>query len=486
MKKAIDVKINIRPVYSNLVHTDIWEGPCRVGPAELLDPAYEKRAGLEQFSMLKERLEANLDLRFCHIMDPVYIEWDESFVVRDEQLDQLNKDIADVDVFLINYRVPGIEKFGKTISMIDISPTSLDLVAFYRTIGVDAFFGSDYEEYNYGIFLRYVRKAVANTKWLILSSGEQLTESVNCCIRDLYSLTQKYGIRNNRLPMGTVFDLMEQMEMTDAMRQEAEMLLESASAPNKMGPDRVSCDIKFREAVWELMERYDCNGFTINCKALCASQRPWKHKITPCLCHSMNKDMGIPSACEEDTNALLTMTMFTYMSQKAIYMANPQIVKGGTRTYEYLHIPCDPEDKQKLYPDTLLELHHAVPSRKMAGYDKPDLPYFLSPFTEEGFGTRFQIDVTQDAPEEIVTLARFNMAGDAIIVAKAHFVGTHMRDSYCSPYSWLTMDGDVSKFRHRLADGGYGAHLCMAYGDYVSQWQDLGELMGFKVEYFHG
>ena len=255
MKKAIDVKINIRPVYSNLVHTDIWEGPCRVGPAELLDPAYEKRAGLEQFSMLKERLEANLDLRFCHIMDPVYIEWDESFVVRDEQLDQLNKDIADVDVFLINYRVPGIEKFGKTISMIDISPTSLDLVAFYRTIGVDAFFGSDYEEYNYGIFLRYVRKAVANTKWLILSSGEQLTESVNCCIRDLYSLTQKYGIRNNRLPMGTVFDLMEQMEMTDAMRQEAEMLLESASAPNKMGPDRVSCDIKFREAVWKLMER---------------------------------------------------------------------------------------------------------------------------------------------------------------------------------------------------------------------------------------
>ena len=95
MKKAIDVKINIRPVYSNLVHTDIWEGPCRVGSAELLDPAYEKRAGLEQFSMLKERLEANLDLRFCHIMDPVYIEWDESFVVRDEQLDQLNNQLQE-------------------------------------------------------------------------------------------------------------------------------------------------------------------------------------------------------------------------------------------------------------------------------------------------------------------------------------------------------------------------------------------------------
>jgi len=486
MKKAIDVKINIKPVYSNLVHTDIWEGPCRVGPPELLDPEYERRAGQEQFSMLKKRLEDNLDLRFCNILEPVYIEWDESFVVRERELDKLKADLSEVDVFLINYRVPGIEKFGKTISMIDKSPTSLDLIGFYRGIGLDAFYGVTYEEYNHWIFLRYVRKAVANTKWLILSATEQLTESVNCCIADLYSLTQKYGIRNNRLPMRTVFDLMDEMELTEDMVAQAESLLAEASHANVMGVERVSGDVKFREAVLQLMERYDCNGFTINCKALCASKHPWKHKITPCLCHSLNKDAGIPSACEEDTNALLTMTLFTYMAQKAIYMANPEIIMAGTRTYEFLHIPSAPEDSQKLYPDTLLELHHAVPARKMAGYDKPDLPYFLSPFTQEGFGTRFQIDLTKDAPEQTVTLARFNRTGDAVIVAKAHFVGTHLRDSYCSPYNWLTMEGDVGKFRHRLADGSYGAHLCLAYGDYVSDWQELGELMGFKVEYFHG
>ena len=32
MKYAMDVKVNLKPIFSNLVHTDWWEGPCRVGP----------------------------------------------------------------------------------------------------------------------------------------------------------------------------------------------------------------------------------------------------------------------------------------------------------------------------------------------------------------------------------------------------------------------------------------------------------------------
>ena len=30
MKYAMDVKVNLKPIFSNLVHTDWWEGPCRV------------------------------------------------------------------------------------------------------------------------------------------------------------------------------------------------------------------------------------------------------------------------------------------------------------------------------------------------------------------------------------------------------------------------------------------------------------------------
>ena len=34
MKYAMDVKVNVKPVFSNLVHSDWWEGPCRVGVRE--------------------------------------------------------------------------------------------------------------------------------------------------------------------------------------------------------------------------------------------------------------------------------------------------------------------------------------------------------------------------------------------------------------------------------------------------------------------
>ena len=51
MKYAMDVKVNLRPVFSNLVHTDWWEGPCRVGPIEEGTPEYERRVGKEQFKV---------------------------------------------------------------------------------------------------------------------------------------------------------------------------------------------------------------------------------------------------------------------------------------------------------------------------------------------------------------------------------------------------------------------------------------------------
>lgn len=50
MKYAMDVKVNLRPVFSNLVHSDYWEGPCRVGPEETGTPEYERRLGKKRSS----------------------------------------------------------------------------------------------------------------------------------------------------------------------------------------------------------------------------------------------------------------------------------------------------------------------------------------------------------------------------------------------------------------------------------------------------
>ena len=74
-------------------------------------------------------------------MDPVYIEFDESFIVRDSEFEKLEKLNHGVDVYLLTYRVPGIERLGKPISMINLAPTPIDLVGYYRDLGLEAYTG---------------------------------------------------------------------------------------------------------------------------------------------------------------------------------------------------------------------------------------------------------------------------------------------------------------------------------------------------------
>ena len=68
----------------------------------------------------------------------------------------------------IAYR-PAIDPgLNKPISMINPGPTPIDLVGYYRDIGLEAYMAHDYEEYNRILTCLQVRKAVANTKILIL------------------------------------------------------------------------------------------------------------------------------------------------------------------------------------------------------------------------------------------------------------------------------------------------------------------------------
>ena len=51
MKYAMDVKVSLKPVFSSLIHSGYWEGPCRVGPEETSLPEYERKTAKEQLGM---------------------------------------------------------------------------------------------------------------------------------------------------------------------------------------------------------------------------------------------------------------------------------------------------------------------------------------------------------------------------------------------------------------------------------------------------
>lgn len=480
MKNAMDVKINIKPIFANRTHTAIWEGPCRVGQPEYLSPEYEKRTGREQIKVWFRQLQENINPEYAVLLDPVYIEFTENFYVSDEQFDLLKPDLAETDIFLITYRVPGIERFGIPVSMINRGPTPIDLGAYYADTGREFYFGYDYEEYNQILKILQVRKAIRNTKILVLTTGEQTPVSVVSSNPDMFGLNLKYGIRSARRSMKDVFEVMKTIDDDENLSKMADSIISGAG---KVGVSKeyMMRDLKYYEAVKKMMDELGCNAFTTACMELCASRLPMQNKCTPCLAHSLFKDGGIPTACEEDINAWMAVMIFMYLSKKSVFMGNASLVKPHQRPVEDLRVSELVSGPKEGFDEYALEIRHSVPGRKMEGLDKPDMPYDIGQFTFEGWGSKVQIDMAK-AQTKTVTLGRFSRDGSSILIAKGEVLGCAYHKIGCSPDVYYSVDGGAWEFVHRLAEGGYGHHVVAVYGDYTEEIKQLGKVTGFKVE----
>lgn len=54
-------------------------------------------------------------------------------------------------------------------------------------------------------------------------------------------------------------------------------------------------------------------------------------------------------------------------------------------------------------------------------------------------------------------------------LTRGEILGCAYRDIECSPAVYYKVEGGAREFRHALAEGHYGHHLAVVYGDYVEQ-----------------
>ena len=207
-------------------------------------------------------------------------------------------------------------------------------------------------------------------------------------------------------------------------------------------------------AAKKMMDIYDCNAFSTACHELCTTEIPQNRKFTPCMCHSIMKDEGIPSGCEEDLNALMAMLIMQYAGKRPAFMGNPN--------HE---------------TDELLRIHHAVPALQMNGYGTKPLAYKLWAFTGQGFGGKLQVDFTEN-DDDYITLGRFNPAGDTMCIKKGKVIRSEYADTYCSPFYYIQMD-DAREFMHNLA--GFGHHQVLIFGDYTKMIKKIAKIMNFNI-----
>lgn len=451
MKKAMDTKLVVRPIIGCLTHTHFWEGPCRAGHREDMTPEAETAAADKAYKDAVELLKGATDeIDFLPAVDARY---NETFVVPDSVWNQIDEDVDKVDFFLcMNWRIPKLERYRKPVVILQNGNEGIDFAAYCRNIGVEAYVCMDLKDLNEIVHLLWVRKAIRNTRALVLTAGSLPTFGIQSLIRDPEVLRTRYGLEVIKLPFRNIFKYMDQITDEEA-RPIADRII-AGSSDTKVNKDWFLNDIKYYLAAKKMMEDYGCNAFSTACHELCTSEIPQNRKFTPCMCHSLMKDDGIPSFCEEDLNAMMAMCVMQYIANRPAFMGNPN-----------------------METDEMIRLHHAVPALHMNGYGTKAMKYKLWAFTGQGFGGKLQVDFAENAKNE-VTLGRFNPAGDTMCVTVGNVLKTEYDDVYCSPYYFIQMD-DARHFMHTLA--GFGHHQVLIFGDYSKQIKELSEIMNFKV-----
>ena len=460
--KPMDLKIGVKPVFVQLIHSAAYEGPCRVGDKTQMDPETEKQRSEESFKRFVDGISENLSPDAV-LLDPVKIKWKDNWIIPEEEIRKLQADLEEVDFFLVSgglSQYPAItiaHRYKKPIVMVGYV-VNVDVAAYLRSRGLEGYAPMDFDELNHLISLMRVRKALRKTKILVVTEGDIIPLGVVSTIWNLDDLNQRLGVDHISVPSCTLFERME--KHSEEERKEAENLTDELirnAEKVHMKRDDILSSVRFYVAARKTMDELECNAFSIPCFEICAKRTAEKNKVTFCLTHTLLKDEGLPSACEGDINVLMAMTLLMYLSKKSSYMGNSSILS---------------KDKN------IFAINHDVPGLKMKGFNTPDLPFEIRNFTVGGWGVTIRYDFSQDIGEP-VTLARFDPMARKLLVAEGEIVGGTGFDKIgCSLGIHVKVKDAVELF-HREVD--FGHHLALAYGHHATDLKELGRMMGFEV-----
>lgn len=463
-------RINLKPVMTNIIHTGVWEGPCRFN---VQSPSEEMAAAQKSFKEWAADIKTNglgLDAEDLTILEPVHITFSEDFVLKPQELNKLKKDSLEIDVFFIAPHGSSIasfdigKEFHKPIILRGLNCRTVDICAYSRSNGIEVFVPHNTKELCKLISLLCARKAFVQTRVLMPTDRGLPAVASLTGINEPEKLRERFGIEVIRISYRELADEMERVmdsaAETDTARQLAQQLIEGANK-TYLEDKYVVRSMEFYSTVRNLMRRHHCNAFTIECFEFCSSRLPDKWDITPCVIHTLLKDQDIASACEADLGALLSMRLLMSVAKKSSHLGNM-----------FLREP------------NMLVINHSAPGIKMNGFSEPGLPYQLSRFVHSGWGTKAVVDFMNN-PEKRVTVARMNPTATKVLLLKGRLVGSSgwgedMLGCSVEAHVKPVDSGDAAVFVRKQKD--YGNHLIWTYGDYADDMVQLCNIIGLEAE----
>lgn len=497
-KRPIDEKCVVLPVYGALIHDYAYEGPCRFGNKDELTHDFDAMAAAEGLKAFNAKLREKLGSPDIEIMDTVLATNSDEFNLHEDTIGQIEALEGQFDAILLDgnpmpFWVREVYTRFKCPILIhtDTGAITMSEVSDAHNRGYDNVYASLYwDDVRRQLRCIKVMKALAHTRVLKMIRHES-----NLYLTDDFEVGRDFGVMARSINLHEVIDQLDSGDgwgnhslperkaynLTEEEEAEAERVADELIAGAKdvmIERDKLLKSVRFNVLTKKLMEHFQCNAFTAQCKECCATTRLNHEQVTFCLGHALNNELGIPSACEGDMNALHAMVVMMCLSHAAPYQSNttPVIIEDGEIYGAMWFAPHACMDE---YPNQLYCTWHATPNRYMHGFDGEPDQYGLGPFAANaGFGgtIRYKFD---DHVGEDITLMRFDPAGDKMFVLKSHIVGGTGYDRYgCPEGPYFPLADRDAAFRMQNE---FGDHTALVYGDYREDLKCLAEMM--KVEY---
>lgn len=501
LNKITNVQLNVQLVYVALIHEYPYEGPCRFGPWETLTQEFDEMNQAEIFKAWSNGYGGALaDQPAIHLLDPLYIKMSDEFFISAEEEQKIIDRIRNADLFLftgmrgegiakefaMRYHVPVAYEgmFGSTITKSVLSSR-----------GYEAYAILDIPDAIRLLRALRVRKALRSVKVLAVTrNNSQTSMGAQDAFLNNDEAMKRLGVRFQYFSFHEFMDMMHSNEhgnnptlpgrhvynLTDEDVAEAEAWADEligGAVETTMERNYVVNSVKATILVQKLCEHFGCNAFTAVCPDGCATRRMNAEQFTFCFSHSLLNEQGIPSGCEFDLLATLSIATLAALTGKAPYQGNTQpVVWYGKRVEgEYAgvgYIP-DMERTQNIY-----YTGHATPNRLMHGFSEEKSAYALRPFTNSGWGATMRIDFDQYKGETL-TLMRYNPECNRIMVAKGTVIGGFGYNATgCTEGIYFEVDDKYDYF-HKQAE--FGLHMPAVFGDHIEDVKLLGKVLGMEV-----
>ncbi len=484
IEKAIDYKLKVKPAYMQLIHRSAYEGACRHGPVERLTTEFDTKIAYQKFKAFKDILNTKYSKDYIQFLDPELITWTDEFILRKNEMEKLTNALGKTDIFLFDglfNEFPAMEiaeSFKAPVGIIGCC-ASTDGAAGLRNRGLEAYGYIDADDANRQLKYMQVKAAMKHTRVLVILKNDIVSKGVISTITDLQSITKDLGVKFAFTNAEDLFDAFR--NCTEEQKSQAEQLakeLQNNAEESNMTVENIVNSAKFYIVIRALLEKYECNAFTMPCFEICATRKfNDELKCTPCLAHTLLREEGIPSACESDVNALMAMIVLMYLTRTSTHMGNTHPLSNELKTEDSspLGLELVPEIEGK---KNIVSTWHAVQPRNMHGIDEPMDPYSIRAFTYSGWGATLRHDFNKDIGEKI-TLVRFHPNGKKMLVVRGKIVAGAGKDAEgCPSGIYYTVENSRDLFKKMLD---FGHHYTWVYGDYVEQLQELGTVLGLEI-----